>query len=357
MGKADRTGRWRLGKRALQFGAVAAGLVVADVGLAVGGILRAAATFPQPVDDGPDAALTDPRHLMRSGVVSTPDGTLLHVETSLNLEDHPGDEVLVFVHGWTCNTRFWNAQLNHFGTSRPMIAYDLRGHGLSEMGEKKLGIHTLGQDLEAVLAATLPPGKRAVLVGHSMGGMTIMSWAEQFGADMGERVAAIVLASTAVRGVVEHQKLTPASLPAITRLVNPLVGRAFLSTPVPLPSTSLTSRFTHYLALGPTARAAHVDFSDEMISRTSPISRGAWGAAMYGLNAVAGLEAISVPTAVVVGTEDLLTPPLHADFIAEALDRNGVLLGYDTYPEAGHMVPIERSTEFNHLLDDLLAAL
>ena len=81
------------------------------------------------------------------------------------------------------------------------------------------------------------------------------------------------------------------------------------------------------------------------------------GAAMYGLNVIAGLEAISVPTAVVVGSEDRLTPPLHADFLAKALDRNGVLLTYDTYPEAGHMVPIERSLEFNQLLDDVLAVL
>lgn len=357
MGRADGWIPSPWGKRALQAGAVGAGLVAADMGLAVGGILRAATTFPVPIDDGPDPALTDPRHLMRSGVVSTPDGTLLHVETSLDLEDHPADEVLVLVHGWTCSTRFWNAQVNHIGTSRPVIAFDHRGHGLSEMGNKKLGIETLGQDLQAVLAATLPPGKRAVLVGHSMGGMTIMSWAGQFGETMHERVAAVVLASTAARGVVEHQRLTPDSVRTLTRPVNPLVGRTFLSTPVPLPSNRLTSRFTHYLALGPKARAAHVDFSDELISRTSPVSRAAWGAAMYGLNVIAGLEAISVPTAVVVGSEDRLTPPLHADFLAKALDRNGVLLTYDTYPEAGHMVPIERSLEFNQLLDDVLAVL
>ena len=126
---------------------------------------------------------------------------------------------------------------------------------------------------------------------------------------------------------------------------------------MPLPANKLTSRLTHYMAFGPETRAAHVDFGDEMISRGSPKSRAAWGSALYRLNVVAGLEALSIPTAVVVGSEDLLTPPVHADFMAEALDRNGVLLEYVTYPGAGHMVPIERAPEFNQLIDDVLAAL
>ncbi len=367
MGIADRLLTPTARRGALRAGAGAAGLVAGELAVVVGGIVRSAADFPKPIDDGPDPLLVNPRHLTRSTVVPTADGTLLHVETSLDLAEHPSDLVVVMIHGWTCSTRFWNPQMNHFGTRVPMIAFDHRGHGVSEMGKKKVTVATLGQDLEAVLAATLPPGKRAVLVGHSMGGMTIMSWAAQFaagqfgagrfGTAMADRIAAVVLTSTTARDVVQQQRLTPDNLPAFTKPVKPLVARAFVSTPLPLPSNSMTSRLTHYIALGPQARAAHVDFTDELISRGSAKSRAAWGSAMYRLNVVAGLEALSVPTAVVVGTEDLLTPPLHADFMADALDRNGVLLEYVTYEGAGHMVPIERSAGFNRLLDDLLASL
>lgn len=343
-------------RRAAWIAGGAAALVAGNLATVLGGIALAANRFPDAIDDGPDPRLTDPQDT-RSSVVATADGTLLHVETSLNLDEYPGDEVVVLVHGWTCSTRFWNPQMNHLVGNRAFIAYDHRGHGLSEMGKAKVSVEMLGQDLEAVLAAVLPEGKRAVLIGHSMGGMAIMSWAEQFPSAVTERAAAVILASTTPRDVVQQQLLTPANLPTFTRLVRPLVARAFVSTPMPLPSNKLTSKLTHYMALGPAARKAHVDFNDEMIARGSPKSRAAWGSALYRLNVVAGLDALSVPTAVVVGSEDLLTPPVHADFVAEALDRNGVLLEYVTYPGVGHMAPIERADEFNQLIDDVLAAL
>ncbi|MFC0316627.1 alpha/beta fold hydrolase [Gordonia phosphorivorans] len=354
MSRTDRS-RWLRGLA--WAGGTAAALLAADLALVVGGIAKAAWEFPDPIDDGPDPRLTNPHGVTRSSAVPTSDGTLLHVETSLDLEDHPSDEVVVLVHGWTCSTRFWNAQVNHLAGDRPIIAYDHRGHGLSELGTTPPSIELLGQDLQTVLEATLPEGKRAVLVGHSMGGMTIVSWAKQFSSGMGDRVAAVVLASTTPRHVVQEQRLTADSLPWFAEMVKPLVARAFVSSPMPLPNNALTSKLAHYISLGPKARQAHVDFSDDLIARGSPVARAAWGSAMYHLDIIGGLEAISVPTIVVVGTEDRLTPPLHAEFMAQVLEDNGVLLEYVTYDGAGHMVPIERADEFNRLLDDLLLSL
>lgn len=345
-----------LGRAALVAGGALAALTAADVAVVAGGILRAAYRYPRPVEDGPDPLLAPPRN-MRSSAVGAADGALLHVETSTDLETHPSEEVLVFAHGWTCSTRFWNAQVNHFTGERPMIAYDQRGHGLSEMGRTKASAELLGQDLEAVLEATLPAGKRAVLVGHSMGGMTLMSWAQQFGAQMSDRIAAMVLVDTAARDVVQNQQLTPPNLPRFTAPVNPLIARAFTSLPVPLPSNEQTSVLSHYIALGPQVRAAHVEFSDSLIAGNPPTTRAAWGSALYHLDVIAGLEAISVPTTVVVGSADLLTPVEQSEFMAAALARNGVLAGLVNYPGAGHMVPIERSTEFNAVLEQVLAGI
>ena len=75
---------------------------------------------------------------------------------------------------------------------------------------------------------------------------------------------------------------------------------------------------------------------------------------MYHLDIIGGLEAISVPTIVVVGTEDRLTPPLHAEFMAQVLEDNGVLLEYVTYDGAGHMVNVTHAAAVNAALDDLL---
>lgn len=342
--------------QARTWGAVAAGAFTvatcAQFAITGGAMLREVFTFPEPVDDGPDPALRTPNHSMRSSVVGTPDGALLHVVASGDIDD--ADEILVLIHGWTCNTAFWNAQFNHFGDRRPIVAYDQRGHGLSELGPHRPTVDTLGQDLEAVLEAMIPEGKRAILVGHSMGGMAIMSWAQQFGAGMEDRVSGIVLCSTAARGVVQRQHLIPDNLPALAKPGKKVLQRAFTSAPVPLPVNALTARFEHYIALGPVARKAHVEFSDTMVSACSPTARAAWGSAMYRLDVLSGLDKITVPTAVVVGTADLLTPRKHADEIAKALSSRGFLRSYTAYEGAGHMAPFERSAQFDQLLDELL---
>ncbi|GEE01293.1 hydrolase [Gordonia spumicola] len=342
----------RLGKAAIVGGGLAAGAVAAELGLIGGLILREALKYPAPVQDGPDPLVRVPAKAPRSSVVGTPDGALLHVATMGDVD--AADEVIVLIHGWTCNTSFWNPQFNHFADSgRAVIAYDQRGHGLSEMGAIRPTMDLLGQDLQAVLEEMVPDGKRAVLIGHSMGGMTIMSWAAQFSAGMEEKISAIVLTSTAAEDVVQRQQLVP-ELPAALRPAEPLVEKAFVSSPVPLPATGLSEKISHYVALGPVARQAHVAFSHEQIAACSPKARGAWGSAMYTLDVVAGLERISVPTAVVVGTKDRLTGTDHAGEIAAVLRGNGVLHSYTEYPGAGHMVPIERAAAYNRLLDTVL---
>ncbi|GAA4641294.1 alpha/beta fold hydrolase [Gordonia humi] len=345
--------RWRRAAAAV-VGVGAAGVAVtaAELGVIGGALLREAYRYPKPIDDGPDPLLAAPSGA-RSSVVGASDGTLLHAVISGDVD--AADEIVILIHGWTCNTGFWNAQVGHLGGRRALIAYDQRGHGLSEMGSTKPTAELLGRDLQAVIDELVPDGKRAVLVGHSMGGMTIMSWAAQFGAGMEEKISGIVLTSTAAFGVVQRQLLVPKNLPAFARPFEPLVERAFVSTPLPLPANSaITERITHYVALGPVARQAHVDFSDEQIAACSPTARAAWGAAMYSLDLRPGLAKITVPTAVVVGSADRLTSPEHAEEMAQVLRGNGVLHSITEYPGAGHMVPIERAVQYNRLLDQVL---
>ncbi|MER5827385.1 alpha/beta fold hydrolase, partial [Streptomyces mirabilis] len=96
------------------------------------------------------------------------DGARLHVEVH-GPEDNPAAPVVVLAHGWTCSTAFWAAQIRDLAVDHRVIAYDQRGHGRSPASEACTA-DALADDLEAVLAATLAPGEKAVLVGHSMGG-------------------------------------------------------------------------------------------------------------------------------------------------------------------------------------------
>ena len=153
-------------------GGAAAG-VGAGVGLLFGAITWEAIRGARPLDDGPDDQLASPAERV-AGTVLTADGTRLNVVTyGPSAREQADRDVIVFVHGWTCTTEYWNPQLNHLlaGSSgdRTVVAYDQRGHGRSELGTRKLSVDILGQDLDAVLSQVVPPGRKAVLVGHSMG--------------------------------------------------------------------------------------------------------------------------------------------------------------------------------------------
>ena len=333
--------------------AVGAGVVGAGAATIGASLVRQALRSVAGADDGPDDLLATPTALSSTSTVIADDGTRLNV-VSYGPEDAAGD-VIVAIHGWTCNTSYWNPQINRFASQRRVIAYDQRGHGGSELGATRPTIETLGLDLNAVLDAMVPAGRKAVLIGHSMGGMTIMSWAAQYPHKVDERISAVVLASTAADALIANQLLLPVDLPRYSKPFAPTMLRMLISAPLPVPRTAYGPRFTQYLTLGPAARPSHVAFVDEMVMSCPPRVRGLWGAAMTKLDVGAGLAALTVPTTVVVGADDRLTPPSHANRIAEVLRNNGNLADLVVYDGVGHMSTIETAGEFNELLEKVLA--
>ena len=105
-------------------------------------------------------------------VVRAGDGTALWVR-SFGPVDAP---VLIFVHGWTCAAEFWKLQIEALKGERRLVAFDLRGHGQSERPrDRDYTIGTFARDLDSVIEACVPDGERAMLVGHSLGAMTIVA--------------------------------------------------------------------------------------------------------------------------------------------------------------------------------------
>ena len=108
---------------------------------------------------------------------------------------------VVFCHGYTLNQDCWHFQRRDLSDHR-LVFWDQRDHGRS--GRSKSGaasIDQLGADLKAVIDAVAPGDARVVLVGHSMGGMTIMALAEQHPDLFGTKVAGSVLINTAAHGL------------------------------------------------------------------------------------------------------------------------------------------------------------
>ena len=82
-----------------------------------------------------------------------------------------GEPTLVFVHGWSCDARYWRAQVPVFSTKYRVVVLDLAGHGHSGMSRTKYSMGSFGEDVRAVTEST--GSHSVILIGHSMGGSVI----------------------------------------------------------------------------------------------------------------------------------------------------------------------------------------
>jgi pimeloyl-ACP methyl ester carboxylesterase len=127
-----------------------------------------------------------------STTVLTGDGTRLHAQLG---GDTDCDTTIVFVHGFLARTVEFDMQWTHFTDKARLVRYDHRNHGRSQRTAKQIDVGTLADDLAAVVEQTAPTG-RVVLVGHSMGGMTILALALGHPALFRRRVSGVGLIAT-----------------------------------------------------------------------------------------------------------------------------------------------------------------
>jgi pimeloyl-ACP methyl ester carboxylesterase len=97
-----------------------------------------------------------------------------------------GDTTIVFVHCWTCNSDFWQPQIEYFSQNYQVVRLDLAGHGKSESKRQQYTMAAFGKDVAAVVNEVATD--KVVLVGHSMGGPVVIEAAKL----LGDRVVGIV---------------------------------------------------------------------------------------------------------------------------------------------------------------------
>jgi pimeloyl-ACP methyl ester carboxylesterase len=281
--------------------------------------------------------------------VRSSDGTQLHAECF----GHPEGQTFVLAHGWTEMLAYWVYVIRDLSERGfRVVAYDLRGHGQSEPAPGgDYALERFGEDLEAVLEASVPAGQRAIIVGHSLGAMSIAAWAEHH--EAGRLVSGAALLNTGVGDLMAESLLVP--VPAVAQLLNRVLPpRITLGSHAAVPkfSTPLSSAITHYIAFGPDASPAQMAFYERMLVACPPDVRADVGIAISELDLYDALPRLTVPTLVLAGENDRLTPPSHAKRIAEAVPnlwRLIVLAG------TGHMGPLERPHEISAALAELAA--
>lgn len=256
------------------------------------------------------------------------DGAPLHVEVH-GPEDAPA---VVLSHGWTCSTAFWAAQIRELAGEHRLIAYDQRGHGRSP-ASPACTTDALADDLEAVLALTLAPGEKALVVGHSMGGMTVMAAAAR--PRFREHAAAVLLCSTGSSRLVAESLVVPLRA---GRTRTWITGR-ILGSRAPLgPVTPLAMRILKYGTMGAGSAPHMVEACARIVHACPRAVRHAWAGVLAALDLDHGVRQLQVPTAVLHGACDRLTPPVHARALADALPH---CVGLTELPGVGHMTPIE----------------
>lgn len=109
---------------------------------------------------------TVPAHALWPFAAVSDDGTPISYEVC-----GKGEPALVFVHGWSCDARYWRAQVPYFEKKYKVVTVDLAGHGHSGSGRDRYTMKAFGEDVAAVVKAT--DARKVVLIGHSMGGIVI----------------------------------------------------------------------------------------------------------------------------------------------------------------------------------------
>jgi pimeloyl-ACP methyl ester carboxylesterase len=304
----------------------------------------------------------------RTALVQADDGVLLAVD-----EVGPLDAPLtvVFVHGYTLSMASWTFQRRALGAQlatanghRPaarLVFYDHRGHGSSSRGPAEHStIEQLARDLAAVLEARVPTGP-VVLVGHSMGGMTVMGLADVHPELFGSRVAGVALVATSSGNLADLDFGLPDVLTRVRAAVLPVAAWTMRRRPAFAERTrrlaaDVVSAATWSLSFSSTDVDPRLGrYVDAMIAGTPVDVIAEFYPALAGLDQTGALSPLRrVPTLVLTGDADKLIPKGHSDTLVELLGGEGPDVEYVVVPGAGHLVPLERPEEVTRALAGLV---
>jgi pimeloyl-ACP methyl ester carboxylesterase len=328
--------------------AAGAGAIIAAERIAIG----RARLQPDPEADEPLGQLRG-----RALTVLADDGVPLHAEI-----DGPDDApvTIIFCHGYALSQDVWHYQRRDLAPAGRLVFWDQRGHGrsgLSSSDHARVG--QLGADLYAVLMAAAPGPAPAVLVGHSMGGMTIMALARLHPELFGTKVIGAVLIATAAWDV-DPTAWVPVPLRPIVRLAAPPVLRG-ASNPAPAAlvergrqaTGDLAFLGTRHFAFGDTGVSPSVvDFLERIIRATPVRVVSDFFTALAGHDEREALDVLGrVPVTVVTGERDRVVPPDRSDELAAEI-RGSELV---RVPGAGHAILLERPEAVNDAITGLLA--
>ena len=288
--------------------------------------------------------------------VITDDGIDLHAEVDESAQPAEDELTIIFAHGYALNLDCWHFQRAGYRGQVRTVFYDQRSHGRSARStEDHSTMEQLGLDLGRVIEQSSPGP--CVLVGHSMGGMSIISLAEQHPELFGEKVVGVALISTTAGGLDPGRILFPMlPLGLGGRFMAPAVRTLYRGHKavdlVRKWGHALADVVTEQFAFGDDVPGHYVDFVYEMLDATPFAVVADFYPAFASLDKFDHVEVLGrVPTTVICGTDDKVTGIGHSRKLHSRIPGSSLL----ECEGAGHMVILERHADVNAELDDLIS--
>ncbi|MFI7637858.1 alpha/beta fold hydrolase [Nonomuraea sp. NPDC049400] len=335
------------------------GIAGALVGAASAGVAAAALAKRYAVGRirlRPDTEASEPFGELRGRerTLITSDGKALHVEI-----DGPEDAPLTVVlcHGYCLSLESWHYQRKDLRENYRVVLWDQRSHGRSQRaGADGSTIDRLGDDLAEVIEQFVPGP--CVLVGHSMGGMTIMALADRHPALFEDKIRGVALIATSAGKLAELTLGLPAMVSKAVHKIAPttvsmLGKRGALADRARHAGSDIAFLITRYMGFGDSKNISPtvVDFAESMIRATPTEVFADFYPALMNHDKLSALHMLDpVPTAILVGDRDWLTPPDHSKAIAAALPKAQLT----EVPDTSHLIQLERPGVVNDALRDLL---
>ncbi|MBI4350342.1 MAG: alpha/beta fold hydrolase [Elusimicrobia bacterium] len=239
-----------------------------------------------------------------------------------------GGAPVVFIHGFPFDRTMWEPQLREVSKDRRVIAYDVRGHGRSQAGDGQYSIELFVDDLVMLLDHSKV--ERAVLCGLSMGGYIALRAAER----QPERLSGLVLCDTKSGPDTDEARIKrAATIAAVKKYGVPKFANEFIKAVLTEETLRTKPAITGALL--------------NSILANSPLGiSGTLLALAARTDTTAALAKISVPTLILVGEQDKITPPAASEAMLKALPEAAL----HVIPDAAHMSNLENPAVFNERL-------
>lgn len=242
---------------------------------------------------------------------------------------------LVLLHGFPFDRSMWREQLDELGDEFRVVAPDLRGLGETRLGEGEASIEGMAEDVFALFDELKL--ERVILCGLSMGGYVAFEFMRKFP----ERVRALVLADTRPQADTEEgrrareESAQRALKEGVTSIVDSMLPKLLSAATLERRGDVLERVRAMMLDTPPAGAAAALRAMGARRDQSSFLS------------------SIHVPTLIIVGSEDAITPPADAEAMRAKIEGSQLLV----IEGAGHLSNVERPEEFNRALSEFVRGL